>query len=61
MSARAYPGRDKARIMRRAKSLHANQSAATNQRANCCRNPSHVEVMDAAVFTTRCRNCGATV
>lgn len=61
MSPRAYPGRDKRRLLRRAKSLHAGQSAATNQRARCCRNPSHVEVMDAAVFTTRCRNCGATV
>lgn len=61
MTPRTYPGRDKRRLMRRAKSLHAGQDATTNQRARCCSRPSHVEVPDAAVFTTRCRNCGATV
>lgn len=61
MSPRAYPGRDTARILRRAKSLRRMEREAFNLRANCCRNPSHGEVMDAAIFTTRCRNCGATV
>ena len=61
MTPRAYPGRDNARILRRAKSLARSERESFNLRAHCCRKPSHVEVPDAAVFTTRCRNCGATV
>lgn len=61
MSARAYPGRDKARILRRAASLQRHHAAESNQRAQCCRKPEHVEVPDAAIFTTQCRNCGAVV
>lgn len=61
MSARAYPGRDTARIVRRAKSLTRNQSAATNQRAYCCARPAHVEIAPGAPLVTYCRNCGAVV
>jgi hypothetical protein len=58
---RAYPGRDNRRILRRAKSLHRGTTAETNQRARCCHRPDHREVADAAIFTTRCENCGATI
>jgi hypothetical protein len=58
---RAYPGRDTARAMRRAASLQRHHTAQSNQRAQCCRKPEHRELPDAAIFTTKCRNCGAVV
>jgi hypothetical protein len=61
MSARAYPGRDKARIIRRAQSIRHHHASPTNQRAHCCTTPDHVEQHHGAGLTTRCRNCGAVV
>ena len=58
---RTYPGRDTRRILRRAESLHRATDTETNQRARCCRKPDHRVVVDAAIFTTRCHNCGAMV
>lgn len=61
MSARAYPGRDTARILRRARSLARGQSAATNERAHCCARPDHVATSPTGPLVTQCRNCGAVV
>jgi hypothetical protein len=60
-SIRAYPGRDTARLIRRARSIMSHHTAANNQRARCCHKPDPREVPDAAVLTTRCANCGAVV
>lgn len=57
----AYPGRDNARILRRARSIHRSERESFNMRANCCRKPKHRELADVPAFTTRCENCGAVV
>lgn len=63
MSARAYPGRDTARILRRACSINRHHADPANERAHCCANPDHVEQHGdgSAALRTTCRNCGATV
>ena len=61
MTPRTYPGRDKARILRRAQSLERSTKESFNLRANCCRQPAHRELPNAGIFTTRCENCGTTV
>lgn len=60
---RTYPGRDRARILRRAKSIHRHHAALANERAHCCAVPDHVELREdgTAALRTYCRNCGAMV
>lgn len=58
---RAYPGRDTARLVRRAASIRRHHAAPTNERARCCPAPEHVERRDEGRLVTECRNCGARV
>jgi hypothetical protein len=62
VSARAYPGRDMARLMRRARSIQRQHAAPTNERARCCAQPSHVTLsLPDRPLVTGCRNCGAVI
>lgn len=53
--------RSRARLLRRARSIRRHREAATNPRYRCCVHPDPRECIDAAVYTTKCENCGATI
>jgi len=61
MTPRTYPGRDKARLIRRAKSIQRHHANPANERAHCCDAPDHVEQRNSSGLATLCRNCGAVV